>query len=94
MAPAAAAQAKAKPRAALNPSFQWDGGADAPAPAVQAAWDFKGAPLRAHFPRHCAASRRRGHPNAAAIARALPAVAAQMPRRKWSGSTERRALRL
>jgi len=43
MAPAAAAQG-VKPRAALNPAFTWDGGADAPAPAVQPAWDFKGAP--------------------------------------------------
>ena len=44
MAPAAAAPgAKAKPRAALNPSFRWDGGADAAAPLPQAPWDFKGA---------------------------------------------------
>jgi hypothetical protein len=53
MAPAAEAHGgtKAKPRpAAFNPSFQWDGGADAPAPAVQAAWDFKGAPCAAQTP--------------------------------------------
>jgi hypothetical protein len=57
-APGGAARAKPPPRAALNPSFSWEGGADAAAPLPQAPWDFKSAcaAARLHAPRGARAS--------------------------------------